>query len=60
MFTMGFSVQAILEDFGLLDLLSKSAPGYQPPWAGIVKAMPSPLELHALIGNGSCLAYGGN
>ncbi len=33
-------------------LLAKSAPsthGYELPWTGIVKAKPSPLELHALI-----------
>jgi hypothetical protein len=34
--------------------------GYELPWTAIVIAEPSPLELHALIGNGSCLAYGGN
>ena len=37
-----------------------SAFGYELPWTGIVIAEPNPLELHALIGNGSCLTYGGN
>ncbi len=27
----------------------ESAPGYKPPWTGIIEAQPSPLELHALI-----------
>ncbi len=27
----------------------ESACGYEPPWPGIVKAKPSPHDLHALI-----------
>ncbi len=38
----------------------ESAYGYELPWAGIVNTKPSQHDLHALIGNGSCLAYGGN
>ncbi len=41
-------------------LCRMTASGYELPWTAIVIAEPSPLELHALIGNGSCLAYGGN
>ncbi len=37
----------------------ESAYGYKPTWAGLVKTEPSPHDLHALIGNESCLAYGG-
>ncbi len=37
----------------------ESAYGYKPTWAGLVKDQPSPPDLHALICNGFCLAYGG-
>ncbi len=37
----------------------ESAYGYEPTWAGQVESQPSPHELHALIGSGSCLAHGG-
>ena len=37
----------------------ESAYGYEPTWAGQVEAQPSPHEIHALIGNESCPAYGG-
>ncbi len=36
-----------------------SALGYEPPWMGIIEAQPGPHDLHALIGNGSCLAHCG-
>ncbi len=50
---------AMCQNVVALAATRESASGYKPTWAGQVEAQPSLHVLHALIGTGSCLAYGG-